>query len=101
MNGSPHAALDLTVGYAHSDGVGAYATRLDTVRSSFPSLISRHRSVDVRLRYAWRTRSTVVLRYYFERNLAAWEEQRRDRTIVHLQRQAKRFDLALVPATAA
>ena len=37
---------------------------------------------------------------YVERDMAAWEQQRRDRTILHLQRQAKRFDLALVPATA-
>ena len=69
--GFPHPALDLTVDYAHSDGVGDYETNLDAVRSSFPSLISRHRSVDVRLRYAWRPRASVVLRYYFERYRAA------------------------------
>ena len=38
---------------------------------------------------------------YVARDLAAWEERRRDRMIAHLQRQAKRFDLALVPAPAA
>ena len=49
-----------------------------------------------RLIYAMLTRGEE----YVERDLAAWEEQRRDRMIVNLQRQARRFDLALVPATA-
>ena len=35
---------------------------------------------------------------YVERNLAAMETERRDRQIKHLQRQARHFDLALVPA---
>ena len=35
---------------------------------------------------------------YVARDLAAWETERRDRTIAHLQRQARRFELALVPA---
>ena len=69
--GFPHPAFDLTVDYAHSDGVGDYETILDDMRSNFPRLISRHRSVDVRLRYAWRPRTGVVLRYYFERYRAA------------------------------
>ena len=69
--GFPHPALDLAVDYAHSDGIGDYSTSLDLVQSSFPSLISRHRSVDVRLRYAWRERTSLVLRYYFERYRAA------------------------------
>ena len=37
---------------------------------------------------------------YVERDLAAWETERRDRMVANLQRQVKRFDLALVPATA-
>ena len=49
-----------------------------------------------RLIYAMLTRGEE----YVERDLAAWEEQRRDRMIGNLQRQARRFDLALVPATA-
>ena len=69
--GFPHPALDLAVDYAHSDGIGDYSTSLDPVQSSFPSLVSRHRSVDVRLRYAWRERTSLVLRYYFERYRAA------------------------------
>ena len=32
------------------------------------------------------------------RDLAAWEEERRDRMVANLQRQARRFDLDLVPA---
>ena len=69
--GFPHPTLDLTADYAHSDGAGDYETSLDAVRSSFPGLVSRHRSVDVRLRYAWRSRTSLVLRYYFERYRAA------------------------------
>ena len=47
-----------------------------------------------RLIYAMLTRGEE----YVARDLATWEEERRDRTIKHLQRQARRFDLALVPA---
>ena len=70
-NGLLHGAINLTVDYAYSNGVGDYATTLEDGRSSFPSLISRHQSVDSRLRYAWRPRTTVVLRYYFERYRSA------------------------------
>lgn len=65
--GFPHPALELSANYAHSDGVGDYETALGAMRSSFPALISRHRSLDLRLRYAWRPRASLVLRYYFER----------------------------------
>ena len=71
LNGFLHQALDLTVDYAHSNGVGDYATTFEDRRSSFPSLISRHRSADARLRYAWRPRTALVLRYRFERYRAA------------------------------
>ncbi len=37
---------------------------------------------------------------YVARDIAAWEAERRERMIVNLQRQARRFDLALVPAGA-
>ena len=56
-----HRAVELTVDYAYSNGIGDYATTLEDVRSSFPSLISRHQSVDGRFRYAWRPRTTVRL----------------------------------------
>ena len=35
---------------------------------------------------------------YVARDIAAWEEERRDRMIANLQRQAKRLELTLVPA---
>ena len=38
---------------------------------------------------------------YVRRDIAAWEAERRDRMVANLQRQARRFDLALVPAPAA
>ena len=50
-----------------------------------------------RLIYAMLTRGEE----YVARDLAAWETERRDRTIANLQRQARRFELALVPAEAA
>ena len=71
LNGFLYPALDLTLDYAHSNGAGDYATTFDDQRSSFPSLISRHRSVDARLRYAWRPRTALVLRYRFENYRAA------------------------------
>ena len=37
---------------------------------------------------------------YVARDLAAWEEERRDRTVANLQRQARRFGLELVAADA-
>ena len=49
-----------------------------------------------RLIYAMLTRGEE----YVERNLAAWEAERRDRMVANLQRQAKRFDLELVPIPA-
>ena len=71
LNGFPHPALDLTLDYAHSNGTDDYATTFEDRRSSFPSLISRHHSVDARLRYAWRPRTALVLRYRFEHYRAA------------------------------
>ena len=47
-----------------------------------------------RLIYAMLTRGEQ----YVERDLATMETQRRDRQIKNLQRQARHFDLALVPA---
>ena len=64
-------AIELTLDYAYSDGIGDYSTTLEDVRSGFPTLVSHHQSLDGRLRYAWRPRTTVVLRYYFERYRAA------------------------------
>ena len=47
-----------------------------------------------RLTYAMLTRGEE----YVERDLAAMETERPDRQIKHLQRQARHFNLALVPA---
>ena len=47
-----------------------------------------------RLIYAMLTRGEQ----YVERDLATMETERRDRQIKNLQRQARHFDLALVPA---
>ena len=47
-----------------------------------------------RLVYALLTRGQA----YVEQDLAAMETERRDRQIKHLQRQARHFHLALVPA---
>ena len=47
-----------------------------------------------RLIYAMLTRGEE----YVARDIAEWEAERRERAIVNLQRQARRFDLALVPA---
>ena len=69
--GFPHPSLDLQVAYAHSDGDGDYATTFESATASFPSLISRHRSLDVWLQTAWRWKSKVELRYYYERYRAA------------------------------
>ena len=69
--GFPHPALDLRVDYAHHDGTGDYGTAVESANERFPGLISRHRSVDVRLQTAWRAKSRLELRYYYERYRAA------------------------------
>ena len=70
-DGFLHPTVGLTVDYAYSNGVGDYSTSFENLVSGFPSLVSRHESVDVRLRHAWRARTDLVLRYYFERFRAA------------------------------
>ena len=47
-----------------------------------------------RLIYAMLTRGEE----YVARDIAEWEEERRDRMIANLQRQARRLELELVPA---
>lgn len=69
--GFPHPSLDLRLEYAHSDGDGDYATTFESATASFPSLVSRHRSLDVRLQTAWWWKSKLELRYYYERYRAA------------------------------
>ncbi|MCY4213454.1 MAG: MtrB/PioB family decaheme-associated outer membrane protein [Gammaproteobacteria bacterium] len=67
----PLPSLDLRLEYAHSDGAGDYATTFESATADFPRLISQHRSLDVRLQTAWRWKSKVALRYYYERYRAA------------------------------
>ena len=100
-HGFPLPAVDLTVDYACSSGVGDYTTTLEAVRSGFPSLISRHRSVDARLRYAWQHRTTVFLRYYFERFRATdWAtdgiEQDGIRNVLTFGRSSPRYSNHLI-----
>lgn len=71
VDGFPHRSVGLTVEYAYSSGIGDYSTTFEGMASGFPSLVSRHESVDVRLRYAWRARANLVLRYHYERFRAA------------------------------
>ena len=66
-----HSAIGLTLDYARSNGDGVYSTDFEDLTSRFPSLASRHESVDLRLRYAWRAQTALVLRYYYERFRAA------------------------------
>ena len=66
-----HPNLDLTVDYAYSNGIGDYLTTFENVASGFPGLVSCHESVDMQLKYVWRARASLVLRYYFERFRAA------------------------------
>ena len=103
-SGFPHPAVDLTVDYAYSNGVGDYATTFEAGLSRFPNLISRHRSVDVRLRYAWRARTTLVLRYYYERFRAAdWAidgiEQDSIRNVLTFGRASPRYGNHLIALT--
>ena len=70
-DGLLHPAVGLTLDYAHSNGTGDYFTAFEDLESGFPSLVSRHESVDLRLRYAWRPQTGIVLRYYYERFRAA------------------------------
>ena len=103
-SGFPHPAVELTVDYAYSNGVGDYATTFEAGLSRFPSLISRHRSVDVRLRYAWRARTTLVLRYYYERFRAAdWAidgiEQDSIRNVLTFGRASPRYGNHLIALT--
>ena len=55
--------LELELDYVKSDGVAHYVTEHLGDPSHLPTLVSDLESLDVRLRYRWRTRSDLVLRY--------------------------------------
>ena len=67
------SALDVDASYVDSNGIGSYATNIDDARSAFPDLVSRHRALDIRIRYrvaAGRSPWAVVGRYYRQRYVA-------------------------------
>ena len=64
-------ALDLTLNFLRSDGLGAYATTFEGKRGAFPTLASAHRAVDARLRYEFGTGFALTARVYEEDYRAA------------------------------
>ncbi|MYD98021.1 MAG: MtrB/PioB family decaheme-associated outer membrane protein [Gammaproteobacteria bacterium] len=55
--------LELELDYVRSNGGAHYVTERMDEPSYFPTLVSDLESLDVRLRYRWQNRSTVVVRY--------------------------------------
>ena len=91
-------ALRMAATTARSDksAIGA-AHRRRLARMDTAKAVKATAHALARLIYAMLTRGEE----YVLRDLAAWEAERRDRMVANLQRQARRFDLALVPASAA
>ena len=91
-------ALRMAANAARSDksAIGA-AHRRRLARMDTAKAVKATAHQLARLVYAMLTRGEE----YVEQDMAAWEEERRDRMVANLQRQARRLDLALVPATAA
>ena len=71
VTGLWHPAIDFTLHYARSHGAGAYSTALPDRRTAFPTLLSRHRAVDARLRYSFATNFAVSAQLYVERYAGA------------------------------
>ena len=65
--GTLHHAVDLWLEYAYSNGLGRYATTLDSASTSFPALVSRHESLNAQLRYRLRRGWAITARVYVER----------------------------------
>ena len=63
----PRWRIDVTLDAASSDGLGAYATMFDAALSQFPDLVSRHRSLDIRVRHRLRGGLAVLGGVYLER----------------------------------
>lgn len=55
--------LEVELDYVRSKGGAHYATERMDEPTYFPTLVSDLASLDVRLRYRWQTRSTLVVRY--------------------------------------
>ena len=65
--GTLHHAVDLWLEYAYSNGLGRYATTLESAQTSFPALVSRHESLNAQLRYRLRRGWAITARVYAER----------------------------------
>lgn len=66
-----HPALDVTLNFLRSRGLGAYATTFAGERGAFPMLALSHRAVDVRLRYEFSAGLALTARVYEEAHRAA------------------------------
>ena len=64
-------ALDLTLNFLRSRGSGTYATTFAGERGAFPALVSAHRAVDARLRYAFAGGFALTAGVYRENYRAA------------------------------
>ena len=87
-------ALTVPLGESWAARVGGKFQETDGSRMDSAKAVKANAHQLARLIYAMLTRGEE----YVERDLAAMETERRDRQIKHLQRQARHFDLALVPA---
>ena len=63
----PRWRIDVTLDYASSDGLGRYATMFETALSHFPNLVSRQRSLDIRVRRRLKSGLAVLAGAYIER----------------------------------
>ena len=66
-----HPALDVTLNFLRSHGLGAYTTTFAGERDAFPLLASSHRAMDVRLRYEFSAGLALTARVYEEAYRAA------------------------------
>ena len=71
LHGVGSERLDLSFGYARSDGTATYETVFREEASIFPALVSDLRSWEVRARYRLEDRWTLAVRYRHERYRAA------------------------------
>ena len=63
----PRWRVDVTLDWASSDGLGSYATMFEAALSHFPDLVSRQRSLDIRVRYRLKSGLAVLAGAYIER----------------------------------
>ena len=63
----PRWRVDVTLDWASSDGLGSYATMFEAALSHFPDLVSRQRSLDIRVRHRLKSGLAVLAGAYIER----------------------------------